>query len=213
MAVVLARLLALLVAAAPLGALADRGALSLEAGGVLAGVRALPAVGTGDSVTGTLAGVTIGGRYAVSNSFEVIGTFDWLSPSWFYNDNTVIVTGNGTFSGQLQSRLNWYSAKVGAQYVRGFTWKVRLGAQVGWTRLMSQQLDLVDLTPAVPRSFGLALGSRSTDHFVVAGLAGVEWEVSNHVSIAVTPRVEFPLSSGLTAITVPLTVAYSWYIL
>lgn len=207
-----ARLLALLVAAAaPLGALADRGALSLEAGGVLAGVRAPPAVGTGDSVTGTLAGVTVGARWALSNSFEVIGTVDWFAPSWFYNNNTVIVTGNGTFTGQLQSRLSWYSAKVGAQYVHGFTWKLRLGAQVGWTRLMTQQLDLVDLTPP-PRSFGLNLGSRSTDHLVVAGLAGVEWEVSDHVSFAVTLRVEFPLGSGLTAITVPLTVAYSWYI-
>ncbi len=208
-----ARLLALLVAAAaPLGALADRGAFSLEAGGVLAGVRAPPAVGTGDSVAGTLAGVTIGARYALSNSFEVIGTIDWFAPSWFYNDNTVIVTGSGTFTGQLQSRLNWFSAKVGAQYVHGHTWRVRLGAQVGWTRLMWQQLDLVDLTPP-PRSFGLDLGSRSVEHLVVAGLAGVEWEISDHVSIAVTPRVEFPLGSGLAAITVPLTVAYSWYIL
>ncbi len=208
------RLLALLVVvAAPLGALADRGAVALEAGGVLAGVRAPAAVGNGDSVTGTLAGVSIGARYALSNSFEVIGTVDWFAPSWFYNDNTVIVTGNGTFTGQLQSRLSWYSAKVGAQYVHGFTWKVRLGAQVGWTRLMWQQLDLVDLTPSVPRSFGLDLGSRSTDDLVVAGFAGVEWEISDHVSIGVTPRVEFPLGSGLTAITVPLTVAYSWYML
>ena len=122
------------------------------------------------------------------------------------------MTGNGTFSGQLQSQLSWYSAKLGVQYVHGFTWKVRLGAQVGWTRVMSQQLDLVDLTPP-PRSFGLDLGSRSTDHLVVAGLAGVEWEISDHVSLAVTPRVEFPPGSKLTAITVPLTVAYNWYVL
>ena len=68
-------LAALLAAALPLVAFADRGALSVEAGGVLAGVRAEPAVGTGDAVTGTVAGVTIGTRYALSNRVEVLGTF------------------------------------------------------------------------------------------------------------------------------------------
>ncbi len=206
-------LAALLAVAAPLSALADRGALSLEAGGVLAGVREEPAVGAGDSVTGTVAGATIGARYALSNSVEVTGTVDWFAPAAFYNDNTVIVTGNGTFRGQLQSRLSRYSAKLGAQYVRGLTWRIRVGAEVGWTRLISERLDLVDVTPAVPRSFGLPLGSRSMDHLVVVGLAGVEWAVSDHVSFAVTPRVEFPFGGGLMAMTVPLTVAYSWYML
>ncbi len=209
-----ARVLAtLLTVAAPVGALADRGALSLEAGGVAAGVRAEPAVGAGDSVTGTVAGATFGARYALSNSVEVTGTVDWFAAAPFYNDNTVIVTGNGTFRGQLQSRLSRYSAKLGAQYVRGLTWRIRVGAEVGWTRLMSERLDLVDVTPAVPRSFGLGLGSRSMDHLVVVGLAGVEWAVSDHVSFAVTPRVEFPFGGGLMAMTVPLTVAYSWYTL
>jgi hypothetical protein len=206
-------LVALLAVAAPLSALADRGALSLEAGGVLAGVRKEPAVGAGDSVTGSVAGATIGARYALSNSVEVTGTVDWFAAAPFYNDNTVIVTGNGTFRGQLQSRVSRYSAKLGAQYVRGLTWRIRVGAEVGWTRLMSERLDLVDVTPAVPRSFGLGLGSRSMDHLVVVGLAGVEWAVSDHVSFAVTPRVEFPFGGGLMAMTVPLTVAYSWYTL
>jgi hypothetical protein len=184
---------ALLAAALPLVALADRGALSVEAGGVLAGVRAEPAVGAGDPVTGTVAGVTIGTRYALSNSVEVLGTVDWFAAAPFYNDDTVITTGNGTFRGQLQGRLSRYSAKLGAQYVQGLTWRVRVGGEIGWTRVITERLDLVDLTPAVPRSFGLGLGARREDHLVMTGLAGVEWAVSDHV--------------------VPLTVSYSWYML
>jgi hypothetical protein len=124
---------ALFAAALPVGVLADRGALSVEAGGTIAGVRAEPAVGTGDAVTGTVAGVTIGTRYALSNRVEVIGTVDWSAAEPFYNDNTVITTGNGTFRGQLQGRLSRYSAKLGAQYVHGLTWRVRVGGEIGWT--------------------------------------------------------------------------------
>jgi hypothetical protein len=206
-------LAALLAVTAPFGALADRGALSLEAGGVVAGVRAEPAVGAGDAITGAVAGVTLGTRYAVSNHLEASGTIDWFASAPFYNDSTVIATPNGSFRGQLQSRIRRYSAKVGAQYVQGLVWRLRLGAEIGWTRLISERLDLVDVAPTVPRSFGLELGSRSTDHFVLVGLAGVEWMVTDHVSFAVTPRLEFPFGGGLMAVTVPFTVAYSWYAL
>lgn len=197
----------------PLGAFADRGAFTLDAGVVLGGVRAEPAVGTGDSVSGTVAGVTLGTRYAISNHLELTGTADWFAAAPFYNDDTTIVTENGTFRGQLQSRVSRYSAKLGAHFVRGLTWRVRVGAEVGWTRTTAERLDLVDATAAVPRSFGLGLGSRTTDHLVVVGVAGVEWAISDHVSLAVTPRVEFPFGGGLMAMTVPLTVAYSWYML
>jgi hypothetical protein len=204
---------ALVSLALPLGALADRGALSVEAGGVVAGVRSEPAIGAGDSVTGTVAGVTLATRYALSNRVEVTGTVDWFAAAPFYNDNTMIVTGNSAFRGQLQGRLSRYSAKLGAQYVHGLTWRSRVGGEIGWTRVTTERLDLVDVTPTVPRSFGLGLGSRTSDNLVVTGLAGVEWAVSDHVSFAITPRVEFPFGGGLMAITVPLTVSYSWYML
>lgn len=206
-------LAALVVMAAPLGALADRGAFSIDAGGVLAGVRAEPSVGTGNAVTGTVAGATIGTRYAFSNHVEMIGTVDWFTAASFYNDDTVITTGNGTFRGQLQGRLSRYSAKLGAQYVHGLTWRLRAGGEIGWTHVTAERLDLVDVTSAAPRSFGLGLGARTKDHLVVTGLAGVELAVSDHVSFAITPRVEIPFGGGLMAMTVPLTVSYSWYML
>jgi hypothetical protein len=210
----LTRILPALVAlAVPALTLADRGALSLEGGGLLATVRTDPALGAGDAVTGTVAGATLATRYALTNHFEAVATADWFATAPFYNNDTVIVTGNGTFRGQLQSRVSGYSVKLGAQYVHGLTWRMRLGGEIGWARVNAQHLDLVDVTPAVPRSFGLGLGSRSTDHLVISGLAGVEWAVSDHVSFAVTPRVEFPFGGGLMAITVPLTVSYSWYML
>jgi hypothetical protein len=206
-------LVALLAFAVPAVALGDRGAFSLEGGGVLAAVRSEPALGAGDAVTGTVAGATLGTRYALTNHLEVTAILDWFAAAPFYNDATVVVTSNGAFRGQLQSRVSGYSAKLGAQYVHGLTWRVRLGGEIGWARVNAQQLDLVDVTTSTPRSFGLGLGSRSSDHLVVSGLAGVEWAVSDRVSFAVTPRVEFPFGGGLMAITVPITVSYSWYML
>ena len=53
-------LLAVTTVSLPTVALGDRGALSLEAGGVLSAARVPPGVGTGESVFGTLGGATLG---------------------------------------------------------------------------------------------------------------------------------------------------------
>ena len=208
------RLLAgLLAAAAPVGTLADRGALSLDGGAVVTGVRVGPAVGEGDSVTGALVGVTIGTRYAFAHHLEICGTIDWYAPAWFYNDNTVISTSNGVFTGQLQSQLSAYSVQVGAQYVTGLIWRLRAGALVGWLHRSYTQIDLIDVSqPGAPRSFGLGLGSRTVDNLVVSPIVGIEWLVGDHFSLAVTPRVEVVVGSpGAVWLSIPLTLSYSWY--
>jgi hypothetical protein len=48
---------------------------------------------------------------------------------------------------------------------------------------------------------------------VLAPVVGLEWMASDHLSLAIAPRMEFTFDAGLTSITVPLTVAYSWYML
>jgi hypothetical protein len=203
----------LLALAAPICALGDRGAFSLDAGGVIAGVRMEPAVGVGDSVTGTVAGVTIGARYAISNHLEVTATLDWFAEAPFYNDNTALTTSNGGFAGQLQSRFGAYSAKVGAHYVTGLVWRFRAGAEVGWLHRSFTRMDLVDVSrPGAPRSLGLGLGSRDFDDVVVSPMVGIEWLVSDRVSLAVTPRAEIVLESpGALWVSVPLVMSYSWY--
>ncbi len=205
--------MAILVVAGPLNAIADRGALSLEAGGIVVGVRAEPAVGAGDAVTGTVGGVSVGTRYALSNHLELTGTLDWFTPAAFYNDNTVITTSNGTFAGQLQSRLGGYSASAGARYVTGLVWRLHAGAEVGWLHRSFTRIDLIDVSrPAYPTSFGLGLGTRKADNVMVSPMVGIEWLVSDRLSLAVIPRVQLMLGSpGAVWVTVPLTISYSWY--
>jgi hypothetical protein len=207
------RFLAALLAAAPVGGLADRGALSLDGGAAVAGVRAEPPRGYGDSVTGSLVGVTIGTRYAFTHNLEICGVIDWYAPATFYNDNVTISTSNGVFIGQLQSQLSAFSVNVGAQYVTGLVWRLRAGALVGWLHRSYTRMDLIDVSqPGAPRSFGLGLGSYQFDNLVVSPMVGIEWLVSDHFSLAVTPRVEVVVGSpGAVWLSVPLTVSYSWY--
>jgi hypothetical protein len=206
-------LAAFLAVGTPLGALADRGALSVDAGGVIAGVHVAPAVGSGDPVTGSVAGATVGARYALSNRLEITASVDWFAEAPFYNDNVVVTTSNGVFAGQLQSRLSAYSAKVGAHYVTGLVWRFRAGAQVGWLHRSFTRMDLIDVSrPGAPRSFGLALGSRDFDDMVVSPMVGVEWLISDRISLAVTPRADIVLGSPSTVwVSVPLIMSYSWY--
>jgi hypothetical protein len=126
----------------------------------------------------------------------------------------MIMTPNGIFSGQLQSSVQRMGAGLGAHYVTGFVWRLRIGAELGWSRVAFKRMDLVDVaSQSRSRSFGLALGERTMDSIVIAPTAGIEWMVSDHVSLAITPRLELPVNGGLTAVMVPVTFGYSWYML
>ena len=74
-------------------------------------------------------------------------------------------------------------------------------------------MDLINVATDPPTSFG-DIGARTTtlDGIVVAPMAGIEWAVTDHLSFAITPRIEFLLGEPkMTAFTVPLTASYSWY--
>jgi hypothetical protein len=204
---------ALLAIAAPFATQADRGAFSVDAGAVLSAARVPPGVGSGDSVFGSLAGATLGARYAFRNYLEVSATAVWFQGAPFYNDNTSITTKDGVFVGQAQSRVNRLGGTVGAHYVTGLVWRLRVGAEVGWSRLVFERIDLVDVSdPSSPWSFGLALGDRTVDGIVVAPVAGLEWMVTDHLSFAITPRIDFLLGEPtMTAFSVPITASWSWY--
>jgi hypothetical protein len=158
-------------------------------------------------------GVAIGTRYALTHNLEINGAIDWYAPAWFYNDNTVISISNGVFTGQLQSQLSAYSVQVGAQYVTGLVWRLRAGALVGWLHRSYTQIDLIDVSqPGAPRSYGLGLGSSEFDNLVVSPIVGIEWLFGDHLSLAVTPRVEVVVGSpGAVWLSIPLTISYSWY--
>lgn len=207
-------LLAVTTASLPTVALGDRGAVSLEAGGILSASRVPPGIGTGESVFGTLGGATVGARYAVSNNIEFGVSALWLDGAQFNNDATTITSsGSGSFTGQLQSEVSRIGAGVNARYVRGLVFRWHVGGELGWSRVSFRKIDLINVATDPPTSYGdVAPRTRTLDGIVVAPMAGLEWMATDRLSFAVMPRIEFLLGEPqMTAFTIPITASYSWY--
>lgn len=193
---------------------ADRGALSIDGGAVLSVASVRPGVGAGDSVLGTLGGATAGARYALANQFEVAASAVWFNAAAFSNKNTAIrMPGSAPFTGQLQSQVSRIGAAIGAQYVKGLVLRFRVGGEVGWARVSFRRMDLINVATDPPTSYGVVGDrDRTFDALVVAPMAGIEWMATDYLSFAMTPRLEFLLGQPqLTAVTIPITVSYSWY--
>jgi hypothetical protein len=208
------RRLLLLALLLPGAARADRGALSLDGGVILSAARVPPAIGTADSTFGTIGGATIGARYAVSNNLECGLAGSWYRQAKFSHDNTTVSpSGTGSFTGQLQSEVGRYGVGVNLQYVGGLTLRWHLGGEIGWSRVSYSNIDLVNVATDPPSSFGnVGATSKTMDGIVVAPMAGLEYLVTDHLSFAITPRIEFLLGEpAMTAFTIPITVSYSWY--
>ena len=212
-ALLLGALLCAVLVTLPRGALADRGAFSLEGGALVSGTQVPPGLGTGDSQFGSLGGAILGGRYALRNDVEITASAAWFEKVSFYNDNTTVVQNGSSFPGQLQSRVGRISAGVGADYVLGTVWRIHAGGELGWSQITFDQMDLIDVSdPANPHSFGLNLGSRTVNAIFLAPRVGLEWAATDHLSFAITPRLELLFSEPrMTAFTIPITASYSWY--
>lgn len=203
----------LLASFAPASARADRGAFTLDGGFVLSAAQVNPGVGKGDSVMGTNGGAALGLRYGLRHSLELAATAFWFNPVAFYNDNTTIETRDGTFTGQLQSQVGRFGLTAGAYYVHGLVWRLRAGAEIGWSQVSYNNLDLINVDdPSNPGTFGLALKNRSVTAFTVSPAVGLEWMITDSLSFSVNPRLDLIIGDPqLTAFTVPFVVSYSWY--
>jgi hypothetical protein len=192
-----------LLALSPAVSHADRGAISLDGGGLVSGLKTPPPVGTGDSVLGTTAGAVIGARYALQNSLEIYAQGSWYSPVSYFHDNTQVMSLGTPVTGKLQSKVGRIGAVAGADYVMGYVWRLHLGGQFGWSNVTYDN---------VQHSSGLTFGTKSVDYLVVAPRAGLEWAVTDHFSVTVAPTLELLLgSASVTAFTLPVFVSYSWY--
>ena len=192
---------------------ADRGAVTLDAGGFVAVNSVPPAVGLGSAVAGSSGGGVLGVRYGLANEVEVSAGGFYEAPATYFHPGTTIVNGDGTFAGTLQSRTSSWGATVGARWVKGTVWRYFVGGELGFSRRVITRLDLIDVSDATnPHSFGLALADVSTTALLVAPLAGVEWAVSDHVSLGIAPRLQLYVGSqsGLRFL-VPVMFSYSWY--
>ncbi len=210
------RVVALTVALAALPALAraDRGALTLNLGPAITALGARPSQGTGSTTIATGVGGWLGVRYGLSNAVEVSAAAQWEAPADYFHTGVEIGTTTGAVRGTLSERVQRLGALVGVHYVRGYAWRVHLGAEVGWTRETFDRRDLLDVSdPGNVHSFGLGLQQRVVNALVLAPVAGVEWQFADHWSVSVLPRVEFIVGgSSRIGLVVPVGVGYSWYL-
>lgn len=205
-------LLGTVVALAPRDAFADRGALTLDVGGFGSFSSMPPGVGAGTQVTGTSLGGLLALRYAPTQWLELsVGGF-YEAPANYFHADTTISNDNGSFTGTLQSHVSSWGMTVGARYVRGLVWRYFVGLEAGFSRRTASQLDLIDVSdPAVPRGFGLALADVTSTTLLVAPIAGLEWALSDHVTLGVSPRVQVLIADRSVELLVPVTVSYGWY--
>lgn len=209
-----ATIAALGLVALPGVAAADRGALTLELGPALSMTRAPPSQGSGATIVATGGGGTIGVRYALSNELELAATGLWERPADYFHSGVEFGTTTGTVSGTLAERAQRYGGLAGLRYVRGFVWRLHLGAEVGWLHETFTRRDLLDVSdPGNVHSFGLGLQDRATDSLLLAPVVGIEWQLADHWSVTALPRLQIPIG-GATGIgvVVPVTLGYSWYV-
>lgn len=204
------------VALLPVAAAADRCALTVEGAGSVSALRVAPSFGTGAGVVGTVGGAELRVRYAVTNRLELqIGGL-WHRPAEFVNTEVRAATAAGSVTGTLRQDVGRLGALAGVRYIAaGRVIRVPVGVDVGWVRTTVTRQDLLDQSdPGHPVSFGVRIDTARDDRLVVAPSAGIEWLVTDRFSISVVPRAELPLaSSSFAAITIPIAVGWSWYLL
>lgn len=210
----LAAIAAVALAAVPRAVAADRGAVTVEGGPALTVHGASPSQGSGSTTLATAAGGVIGVRYALSNELELAATGLWEVAADYIHSDVDVATATGTVRGTLSEQVQRYGALAGVRYVRGFVWRLHLGLEVGWSRETFTRRDLLDVSdPGNIHSFGLGLGDRRSDALVLAPVAGLEWQVGDHWSVSVMPRVQFLIgATNGTGFVVPVSVGYSWYV-
>jgi hypothetical protein len=199
---------------APSIASADRGALTVDAGPAVTLTRPPPAVGDGPSVNGSAAGGFVGVRYGVRNELELSATGFYDAPVDYYHRGARVTADGATFSGVLRQRTTQWGALVGVRYVRGLVFRWHVGAELGWAHQRFEDLDLVNVSdPSNQHSYGLGLRDRATNALVFSPLAGLEWQVTDRISVTALPRLEFLLGGvGRVAFQFPITIGYSWFV-
>lgn len=198
----------------PAAARGDRGALSVEASPILTWwPRMPPALGSGSGVSGTAAGALVGVRYGLRNDLELTASGFYERAADYTHTGVSLDTEVGAFGGALTSSTSRWGALVGARYVRGLVFRIHVGAEIGWAQQTFTKLDLVNVSdPSNPHSYGLGLRDNRRGALVIAPLAGIEWQVTDHWSMSFAPRAQVMLGGvGRVAVLLPVGVGYSWY--
>jgi hypothetical protein len=208
---VLAALAGVALLAGPERAPADRGAFTVEGGpaGRLGSMP--PSAGTGDAVTGTTGGGTLGVRFALTHRLELHARGFYDAPATFVHFPVVVSTGSGEQTGALTQDVSRWGVAAGARFiVTGLVWRVPVGVELGWAH--TRITDRAFVNPADGTPLGEPLGTQSREQLLIAPFLGLEWEATDHLSFSVLPRLEFVTGTPSTVgVVVPVMVGWSWY--
>lgn len=202
-----ATLLAASLAAGP--ARADRGAVTLEVlpGVNVANVRAPEAFGSPGQL-GTATSLAVAGRYGITSGLEVGVAAFWEPPSSWVHAGAMYQQ----FAGSLTSRSSRAGGLAEVRLVRGLVWRVAAGLAVGLSQRSFSELNLFDISGVTPRNFGLHLDDTTAMETVVAPSLGLRW-TGDRVAVGIEPRLEVLIGGSTSwALTVPLTLAWSWFL-
>src|SRR5260370_21950674 len=120
-----------LTAVFPTGAArADRGALSIEAGGALAAFRVAAPYSTG-SVVGSVSAINLGARYAVANSLELSARVFYEPSTPFYVHGVTTTLGTGSLSAGLITHVRTQGALLGARVLHRNVLRFIASAEAG----------------------------------------------------------------------------------
>lgn len=194
-------------------AAADRGALTFEVGPTLTLVRTAPSVGSAPALAGTMGGGHVGVRYGLRHDLELSASAHWDAPARFYHSGARVAAAGQMLLGTLSETAERYGAMAGLSFVGGYVWRYHLGLEVGWAHQRFTRRDLIDVSnPAAPASYGLGLADVERNALVVAPRAGLEWQLTDHWSVAAIPRLEVLFGGvGRVVFVVPVCVGYSWF--
>jgi len=173
-----------------------------------------PSASPSQATVGGAAAVVMGGRYALSNNVEVAFWGFFEPPVHYYFNGSTTVTGNGAFPGTSTDVVMRYGGLAGIHYARGVSLRLTVGVEAGWSHRSVSSLDVLnDAQPSNVFSYGLGLPNYSSDNLVVSPCAGLEWMAGDHYSVSLLPRVQFLVGAEHTwAVTVPLTLSWSWFL-
>jgi len=193
---------------------AERSAVSVDIGSgvALISVRAPYAPGA-PSQTGTSFVTSLGFRYALTNAIELGAAAFYEPPSTFTHADAQVSSPGGLLPGTLSERTQQFGLLARGRFVHGFIWRFVAGADVGFAIRSFSNVEHYDVSdPSSPRSYGLNLADTSQKSLLLAPSAGIEW-AGDHFTIGLVPRVEVLVGNPRTwALSLPLTLSWSWYL-
>lgn len=198
----------LLAVSAP--AAADKGALSIDAGGGVSIVRT-PTPYTQGSVAQSAWTPTIwiDARYALSNRLELTASAFYETGTDVSSSNVMVPTDTGTFTGTMQFHAKRFGAMAGARGVRGAVWRFLFGAELGVSVASYSGARLLNSSG---QDIGIGLSDTMTPSLAIAPSVGIAW-VADHLTIALVPRAELLLGTSRTwAVSAPLTIGWDFYV-